>query len=82
MQVKTYGFSLDTNSGYVSIGNLFSNLSQETKIIDAGKNNERRFYIDESDSKYYKGLVVTVKDQKAFCKLDVERQLLCPVDDN
>jgi len=69
MEVRTYGISISTKSKHVSVENLFSKLSGDSKVTDVGKNNERRFYVDHSDQDYYKGLVVTVKDQKTFCKL-------------
>jgi len=69
MKVRTYVFSVNTKSKHVSLGDLFSYLANEPRIIGQGENGERRFYVDESNPSYYKGLVVTVKDQKAFCKL-------------
>lgn len=71
MQVKTYGFDLSTENVFVDIDALMQYLQVKSgeKIIRGEI--ERRIYIDcDVSSEYYIGLVVTVKDQKTFCRLE------------
>lgn len=70
MIVRSYGFSLEAGHGYVSIADVFKYMADHNGQPDTSKSSERRFYIDDqSDAEFVRGLVVTVKDQKAFCKL-------------
>lgn len=72
MEVKYYGFSLNTKNNKITLEDFFSHLTSIGEISDKSKSNERIFYIDDS-SEYYKGLVVTVKNQKVFCKYKQKR---------
>lgn len=70
MIVRSYGFSLEAGHGHVSVADVFRYMADNNGQPDTSKSNERRFYIDDqSDAKFVRGLVVTVKDQKAFCEL-------------
>lgn len=70
MIVRSYGFSLEAGHGHVSVADVFSYMVGNNGQPDTSKSSERRFYIDdENDAEFVRGLVVTVKDQKAFCKL-------------
>lgn len=74
MKVRLYGFEVEAMSNSVSINNLFESLENTNGDPDKTQNIERRIYIDsKSNSNYYLGLVVTVKDQKRFCKLEDDR---------
>lgn len=70
MIVRSYGFSLEAGHAHVSIADVFNYMVGHNGQPDISKSNERRFYIDDqSDAQFVRGLVVTVKDQKAFCEL-------------
>lgn len=70
MIVRSYGFSLEAGHGHVSIADVFNQMTGSNGQPDTSKSSERRFYIDDqSDTDFVRGLVVTVKDQKAFCEL-------------
>ena len=70
MFVRSYGFSIEAGHGRVAMADVFSLMVSQNGQPDTTKSNERRFYIDDtSDPEFVRGLVVTVKDQKAFCEL-------------
>ncbi|QSX37621.1 P-loop NTPase family protein [Shewanella sedimentimangrovi] len=70
MDVKCLGFSVTVDNSAVGLNELFSFFENEGCIIDDEHLNQRRFYIDSvHNNNYYTGLVVTVKDQKKFCRL-------------
>ncbi|QRP62708.1 hypothetical protein I6J77_11220 [Rhodanobacter sp. FDAARGOS 1247] len=70
MIVRSYGFSVEAGHGHVSVADVFSLMASQNGQPDTSKSNERRFYLDDqSDPDFVRGLVVTVKDQKAFCEL-------------
>ena len=65
MKVKYLGFEISTEKNLISIRDFIeNNLIFELKDIL-----KRNVFIDCSHSNYYKGLILTVKDQKAFCRL-------------
>ncbi|WP_406611387.1 hypothetical protein [Agarivorans sp. JK6] len=73
MEVKCLGFSVSVDGGCVSLSELFTFFENEGCVVDANESNQRRFYFDtNSHDDYFKGLVVTVKDQKKFCRLTNE----------
>lgn len=70
MIVRSYGFSLEAGHGHVSVADVFNYMAGHNGEPDATKSSHRRFYIDDDgDADFVRGLVVTVKDQKAFCEL-------------
>jgi hypothetical protein len=70
MFVRSYGFSIEAGNNRVTLSDLFSHMATKLGEPDNTKSNERRFYVDAiSDQDFFRGLVVTVKDQKAFCEL-------------
>lgn len=69
MKVKTYGISIAPECGKVSMQNLVDLMKNQSGASDNTKSNERRFYIASVDEDFIAGLVVTIKDQKRFCKL-------------
>ncbi|MCL6272245.1 hypothetical protein M3P05_20195 [Sansalvadorimonas sp. 2012CJ34-2] len=69
MDVKYLGFSLETTTDTVSVEDLMSEVCEISGETNNLKPIERRIYLNDEDDKYYKGLVITVKDQKKFCKL-------------
>ncbi|MFY8351051.1 hypothetical protein AAEU29_10990 [Pseudoalteromonas sp. SSM20] len=70
MEVKYLGFKISsTEQRDISIRDLFEFLSTPEGVVDESKSNVRHLYANESTcKKYYVGLVVTVKNQKKFCK--------------
>jgi len=71
MKVRMYGFEIESESPSVSIGELMSYFASNSGTPDQSRSIERRIFLDESTNKnYYIGLVVTVKDQKRFCRLE------------
>ncbi len=71
MKVRLYGFEIESTSSSVSIDDLLENLHLSSGQPDTSRGIERRIYLDGKSSKdYYLGLVVTVKDQKRFCRLE------------
>lgn len=70
MIVRSFGFSVEAGHDHVSVTDLFNYMASQNGQPDTSKSNERRFYIDSTgDADFICGLVVTVKDQKAFCEL-------------
>lgn len=70
MKVRLYGFSLKAGHNKTSLSDLYDYLAVHSGEPDNTKSNERRIYFDkDSDATYARGLIVTVRDQKAFCKL-------------
>lgn len=70
MKVRLYGFSLAAGHTKTSLVDLYDHLAMHSGQPDTTKSLERRIYFDKNDgSNYAHGLVVTVRDQKAFCKL-------------
>lgn len=65
MKVKYLGFEIRTAKNLITINDFIeNNLIFEIKDIF-----KRDIFIDCVDPTYYKGLILTVKDQKAYCKL-------------
>lgn len=70
MKVKYLGFELGTKKNKIKIKEF---IDKNLDFIDEDIL-ERDFIIDaETNEQYYKGLILTVKDQKAFCKLQGSR---------
>lgn len=65
MKVKYLGFEISTEKNLITISDFIEN----NLVFDMSDILERNVLIDCSHSDYYKGLILTVKDQKAFCKL-------------
>jgi hypothetical protein len=66
-----YGFEIETDSQDVTISKLMAHLAAHSGEPDKSRTVERRIFFDEATNKnYYLGLVVTVKDQKRFCRLE------------
>lgn len=72
MKVKYLGFELSTEKDLITIKDFIEN---NLNFIDKDIL-ERDFFIDDTDENYFKGLVLTIKDQKAFCKLQGARDNL------
>lgn len=71
MKVRLYGFEIEATGHSVSVDSLLSQFENNSGVPDTSKSIERRIYVNgKSNSDYYVGLVVTVKDQKKFCKLE------------
>ncbi len=61
MKVKCLGFEISTEKNLININDFIeSNLVFEIKDIF-----KRDVFIDCNDPNYYKGLILTIKDQKA-----------------
>lgn len=71
MKVRLYGFELEAESKSVSIDDLLTYFANRHGKPDNSRSIERRIFVDTTtNSSYYIGLVVTVKDQKRFCRLE------------
>lgn len=71
MKVRMYGFEIESESASVPIAKLMDHLARNTGKPDQSHSIERRIFLDETTNiNYYLGLVVTVKDQKRFCRLE------------
>jgi len=69
MDVKYFGFNLFNETNLIPLESYFKFIEQQNYISTTNSGNELRVYVDTiSDEKFYKGLIVTVKDQKRFCK--------------
>lgn len=70
MKVRLYGFSLEAGHAKSSLNDLYDHMELFSGEADNARTNERRIYFNkDADPTFARGLVVTVKDQKAFCKL-------------
>lgn len=69
MDVKYLGFSLETSSDAITIKDLIAEACKVSGESNKLKSIERKIYLNNDDDNYYKGLVITVKDQKRFCQL-------------
>lgn len=70
MKVRLFGFTLNAGHSRTSLTDLFHYLHARSGVPDLSRSNERRIYFDgESDPTFARGLVVTVRDQKAFLRL-------------
>jgi hypothetical protein len=70
MRVVSFGISLKRGHDKLSLAQLFAELESENGTSQQSQDIDRRYYIDdETDSEFIRGLVVTVRDQNAFCKL-------------
>jgi len=70
VKVRLYGFSLKAGHAKSSLNDLYDYMEQCSGQADNTRANERRIYFSrDEDPTFARGLVVTVKDQKAFCKL-------------
>lgn len=79
MKVRLYGFSLEAGHTKASLDDLYGHMDLFSGEADNTRTNERRFYFSkDADPTFARGLVVTVKDQKAFCKLIHENGRLFP----
>ena len=71
MKVKLYGFEVESSSSSITIDALMASMEKKSGLPDNSRNIERRIFIDcSSHAEYHSGLVVTVKDQKRFCRLE------------
>lgn len=70
MRVISYGVSIKAGNRHISVAQLFASMKLDNGKEDISKGTPRLFYIDDdTDKNFYRGLVVTVRDQNAFCKL-------------
>lgn len=68
--VKSYGFVVSPGNDKISLGDLISNLEAFSGQPDSSQGQLRRIFLDsKAHPGFVVGLVVTVKDQKAFCEL-------------
>jgi len=71
LKVKLYGFEIESSSEHITIDSLMASMEKSSGLPDNSRSIERRIFIDrKSHAEYYSGLVVTVKDQKRFCRLE------------
>lgn len=70
MKVRLYGFTLEAGHTNSSLNDLYDHMELFSGNADNTRTNERRIYFSkDADPTFARGLIVTVKDQKAFCKL-------------
>lgn len=70
MKVRFLGFNLDNQSKSISLEEYITHMiTPEGKILNIGEYNRYMFFNKDSNKEYYLGLLVTVKDQKSYCKL-------------
>ena len=69
MLIRTFGFSIDTQSNAVKLSDLFAALAANSGNKITGMAHPRMVFFDNSDATFAKGLVVTLKDQRTFCQL-------------
>jgi hypothetical protein len=70
MRVISYGVSIKAGNQHVSVAELFASMKAHNGKEDSSLGTSRLFYIDDdTDKDFYRGLVVTVRDQDAFCTL-------------
>ncbi|SFX77447.1 hypothetical protein [Marinospirillum alkaliphilum] len=69
MDVKYLGFSLEASSSVITVKDLMAEICKSSGESSNLKPIERKIYLNDDDDKYYKGLIITIKDQKKFCKL-------------
>ncbi|WP_293779168.1 hypothetical protein [uncultured Oxalicibacterium sp.] len=71
MKVRMFGFDIEAGASAISVKKFMNHLSTVSGAPKKIGEIERRIFIDDAFNKnYYLGLVVTVKDQKRFCKLE------------
>lgn len=69
MRVVSFGISIAAGNPFISIADLFRSMQLDNGKEDSSKGTPRIFYIDDhSDKDFFRGLVVTIRDQNAFCK--------------
>lgn len=66
MKVKYLGFELSTEKKLINLEDFI----EDNLVFDHKDILERKIFIDDSDENYYKGLILTIKDQRAYCKLN------------
>lgn len=71
MDVKYLGFSLTTEgNGDMSLEELCNFIQQDGHLKFENESSVRELYIDATcDDVWYRGLVVTIKNQKRYCKM-------------
>lgn len=72
MKVKYVGIKLKSNAKDISTESYYDELERLSGKIFEGTSSERHLFFNNSISKeYFYGLVVTLKDQKRFCKANM-----------
>ncbi len=75
MKVKYVGVKLLSQSIGIDTSSFYSELEAASGMVVKGESMERHFFFDNSAKEgYFIGLVVTLKDQKRFCKAEVKDQ--------
>lgn len=69
MRVISYGISLKAGHKHVSLEDLFASLKQENGEEVSGTTPRLFYFDDTTDKDFYRGLVVTMRDQKTYIKL-------------
>lgn len=70
MKVVTLGFSVVSPFPDLPLKNLLEAMEARSGQPDNTFDIERRLYVDSSHADFWTGLVVTVRDQKSFCKME------------
>lgn len=70
MKVRLYGFTLKPGHRSVSLDDLYDRMAALSGKADTSQSNMRYIYFNKSHNKKYAlGIVITVRNQKSFCKL-------------
>ena len=73
MKVRFLGFNLDNQCKSISLEEFIVHMITPKGVkLNISEYDRYMFFDKDSNDKYYLGLLVTVKDQKSFCKLVTE----------
>jgi hypothetical protein len=83
MQVRLLGFRFDVESKNLTLNSFAAAVSAQPTDQKAAQDSQRLLFLNNTcDPNYHVGLVVTVKDQKTFCRLvAADGSLLVKVDE-
>ncbi len=68
MRVLTYGLQIKAGHVHTSLADVMNLLKAESGKPDDTQAIQRRFYLDDQHHEFYRGMVITVRDQRTFCK--------------
>lgn len=69
MEVRYLGFSISTKNEKVSVEDLYDQLEQNSGKENLSLKLPRRIFFEKSKGDYYKGMILTIRDQTKYCKM-------------
>lgn len=69
MQVRFIGFTMATESKGFTFHNYIESMKSSGYQIEGGEHGRILYFNDTHSTEYFAGLLVTVKDQRTYCKL-------------